>query len=202
VEKQSMQETRENTFIFFTDGSVIPEKGEGAAATSMGETIAVPIYPSTLISSVETELIGIILAVYLYIKSKRDKPYMSRLAIFSNNQTVIRKIHNPPFDESNQYLVLFVKNLIELNQLESTAINLYWSPSHEKIDLQEKADKAAKEIMKHSLNNGLELYHNLNSIHSKIKEHFNIAWLQLPMSRQHYLMTPVKDIWNSLKKLE
>ncbi|KAG0141677.1 hypothetical protein CROQUDRAFT_663532 [Cronartium quercuum f. sp. fusiforme G11] len=142
-----------------------------------------PIYPSTLISSKEAELTGIVLALCLYAKTRQIKPAISRLAIFNDNQTVIKNIHDPPSSEPNQNLLLLIKKLMESYQLTSTTTK-------------------AKEITKDSLTKGMKLHDSLSSVQEKIKERFSTSQIQFTMKKRLYLTTPARDIWRSLQKLE
>ncbi|KAG0150451.1 hypothetical protein CROQUDRAFT_652380, partial [Cronartium quercuum f. sp. fusiforme G11] len=98
-------------------------------------------------------------------------------------------------DGSNQYLLLLIKKLMESYQLTPTTLSLYWSPSHEKIELQEEADKTAREITKDSLTKGMKLHDSLGSVQEKIKERFSIFQIQFTMKKRLYLTTPARDIW-------
>ncbi|KNZ47985.1 hypothetical protein VP01_599g3 [Puccinia sorghi] len=145
IPQQVEKERRQNTLVIFTDGSWIPSEGAGAAAVVHDSTrkavVALPNHNT--ITNFETELIGIHLAIKL-AKEMTSSPNASSIAgvaIFSDNQGALINSTHPIRSESGQALAL--ANFLDCKTL-GTQVRLYWSPGHEGLKSNEKADSLAR----------------------------------------------------------
>ncbi|KAG0139215.1 hypothetical protein CROQUDRAFT_55049, partial [Cronartium quercuum f. sp. fusiforme G11] len=131
------------TLVIFTDGSFLPEIGGGAAAASWDETRTDSFTPPDAFSNNEMELMGIALGVALFRDHLRNSDNRrTNLAPFSDSQTALRATHSLLQPASGQSLTKFIKN--QTRQLPDDAtIDLFWTPGHEGIELNEVADTAA-----------------------------------------------------------
>lgn len=74
---------------------------------------------------------------------KTDKtPDNNTLAIFSDRQAALQLINNPLTMQTAQYLDNHLQELIH-HITPCHIINLYWTPGHRDIELNDKADEAA-----------------------------------------------------------
>lgn len=145
IPKQIADEKANGACIIFTDGSFIPEIGGGAAAAMEEGTTSQAYGPMKGISNYETEAMALILGLLKYRTIITDQPskYAS-LAIFSDSQAALELLANPVQPKTLQYLA---KMLRQAHRTIPTNkhIKLYWTPGHEGIELNEKADQAARE---------------------------------------------------------
>ncbi|KAG0140452.1 hypothetical protein CROQUDRAFT_100103 [Cronartium quercuum f. sp. fusiforme G11] len=124
-----MDERTNDALVVFTDGSYLQDTGGGAAAASLDEIRMATFTPPAAFSNNEMELMGI------------------TLGVAHDSQAALRATHFPVQPKSGQSLVKFLKH--QLRQLpEDATIYLYWTPGHEGIPLNEKADTAAKRAAK------------------------------------------------------
>ncbi|KAG0140012.1 hypothetical protein CROQUDRAFT_665735 [Cronartium quercuum f. sp. fusiforme G11] len=133
-----VEERAESSLIIFTDGSLLQDKGGGAAAVSEEET------RTAAFSNNEMEYLGITLGIAQFRDHLRGKDCRkTNLALFSDSQVALLAAHQPTQPTSGQYLVKFLKD--QLRGLpEGTNLDLFWTPGHEGVALNEEADKAAK----------------------------------------------------------
>ncbi|KAG0143118.1 hypothetical protein CROQUDRAFT_109423 [Cronartium quercuum f. sp. fusiforme G11] len=64
------------------------------------------------------------------------------VAIFCDNQSALRLLNEPPRQRTAQYLAIWLWSLAEMI-MRQIKLELYWSPGHEEIPLNERADEVA-----------------------------------------------------------
>lgn len=69
-------------------------------------------------------------------------PTNNTLTIFSDSQAALHLLNNPMTMSTAQYLSLQLQELVQHVSTNHT-INLYWTPGHHDVELNEKADEAA-----------------------------------------------------------
>lgn len=145
VPHQMEEEKRKGACVIFTDGSHIPDVGGGAAAAMEEGTIKLNYGPVEGISNFETEAMALMLGIVRFTALLTDYPdkYES-LAIFSDSQAALELLANPAQPRSLQYIAKLLRKAYGTIPIGKT-MNLYWTPGHEGITLNEEADKAAKE---------------------------------------------------------
>jgi ribonuclease HI len=150
VQKQIDKEIEADALLIFTDGSLIPGTGAGAAAAALNCSFSdlVKISSHHLISNYESELIGIQLAIRL---AKRIiwsawPGRFKRIAIFGDNQGALMRTADPLHPSPGQHLYAY--NFSSLRSLE-IPVTLYWCPGHEGIEANERADSLAKSEAQH-----------------------------------------------------
>lgn len=150
VQSQIDKEMRANTLMVFTDGSLIPGTGAGAAAAALNcpfsDSVKIPSH--RLISNYEAELIGIGLAIRLVkrIIWSAWPGKFTRVAIFSDNQGALIRTADPMLPSPGQHLYADIfSSLCSLG----IPVSLYWCPGHEGIAANEQADKLAKSEAQH-----------------------------------------------------
>lgn len=138
------KEEEEGAVVIFTDGSASDEGG-GAAAVSTMSSSSFSVKKSSIFSNHGTELLGILLAALLAKEITRcTSDQCSTIAIFSENQGVLRLVHNIPRAMSGQHLVIKIQTLFR--QLPPNInVKLVWTPGHAGIELNEKADILARQ---------------------------------------------------------
>lgn len=129
----------------FTDGSYIPEVGAGAAA-AMEDGVSKQAYgPIKGISNYEMEIMALIIGLSQFRSIIVDQPEKYKvLAFFSDGQAALELIENRAQPNTSQYLARAVKIMVRQIPL-MFRIDLYWTPGQEVFELNEWADKAAKE---------------------------------------------------------
>lgn len=73
------------------------------------------------------------------------------LTIFSDSQAALELFSNPTQPRTLQYLSRFLRRSHSLIP-DQYPLRLYWTPGHEGVDLNEQADRAAKEAAEEGLN--------------------------------------------------
>ncbi|KAG0143305.1 hypothetical protein CROQUDRAFT_678951 [Cronartium quercuum f. sp. fusiforme G11] len=123
---------------------------------------------------------------------------ITSLALFSDSQMALWAVHSLICARPGQLLIKFVKNQIQ--QLpEDVMIEFYWTLGHEGIDLNEKADMAAKQVARSDGRTHLP-----KSLLSLLQE----TWIALSfkssdfISHKQNLTTPAKKIADALNGLE
>lgn len=200
IPSQIEDETNLGSTLIFTDGSVIPETGSGAAAVTEESSLAKSIGPLDEVTPDDAEAVGLALALKIYHTSTDPSGPNHRLAIFSDSQTAINLLHKQPQARSNQYLALHLQNLFK--SLDPTpSLHLYWTPSHEDFPLHEKADTEAK-LAAESGGEDLLIHTTLTALLKKSKEFFESLRPDLSLARNPLLSTPPNLIWKALSTLE
>jgi ribonuclease HI len=192
-------EENKNSIIIFTDGSVTQEGG-GAAAVTDSLHLSVSIEQSQVFSNHETELIGISLAARLAKDLIRQRIQQAPdIAIFSDNQGVLRLIHDTPRASSGQHLTIQIRSLFKQLPID-TAIRFYWTPGHAGIELNEKADNLAKQATTNQVES-IKIPASLGSLKRLTKDKFHIKHLPLKPGTKPYTARP-KDVSNTLMNME
>lgn len=128
----------------FTDGSFIPEVGGGAAIAMEVLTAGHGYGPIGGILNYEMETMVLMIAIVQFKRITDESPdSFTSLAIFSDSQAALTLMANPLHPTSLQYLARFLRrSLTKITR--HLSIKLFWTPGHEGIELNEKADIAAK----------------------------------------------------------
>lgn len=123
---------------------LIPDVGAGAAIELDKHTEKCPYGPIEGISNYEMETLAFMLAMTKFSQLIGANPdSFTSLAIFSDSQAALDLIAKPMRPTTVQYLARYVVRTRKLIP-ECYQIRLYWTPGHEGVDLNEKADKEAK----------------------------------------------------------
>lgn len=144
IPRQVEEEIGKRACVMFTDGSFIPEVG-GGAAVAMKDLAAAHAYgPKEGISNYEMEVMAIMIALVQFRKLHNDNPgKYEALAIFSDSQAALDLFTKPVQPKTLQYLARFLRKSYSRIP-KDIRVSLYWTPGHEDIELNEKADEAAK----------------------------------------------------------
>lgn len=130
--------------VIFTDGSFTQGVGGGAAIATSTTTAAHAYGPTEGISNYEMEGMAIMIALIQFRKIMEDNADQYKaLAIFSDSQAALELFANPMKPKTLQYLARFLRRSCQGTR-EEIRVSLYWTPGHEGIELNEKADEAAK----------------------------------------------------------
>lgn len=145
IATQIREEKDRGACVTFTDGSFIPKVGGGAAIAFDNRTAGHAYGPIKGISNYEMEGMAIMIALVQFKRFTDDNPdNFTSLAIFSDSQAALDLLARPLQPRTLQYLARFLLRLY--NKIPtSLPVRLYWTPGHEDIELNEQADKAAKE---------------------------------------------------------
>ncbi|KAG0139421.1 hypothetical protein CROQUDRAFT_666509 [Cronartium quercuum f. sp. fusiforme G11] len=143
--QEQVTERSDDALIVFTDGSYLQDTGGGAAAASTEEVRTATFTPPAAFSNNEMECMGIALGIAQFIdRIRTGDTEKTTIAIFSDSQAALRAAHYPTRATSGQSLVKFLKS--QFKRLPAgTNLELFWTPGHEGIPLNEAADKAAKQ---------------------------------------------------------
>lgn len=199
IPQQIMEEEENGSFVYFTDGSASKDGG-GAAVVSKYNDKTASLDKSIPVSNHETELLGILLASQLAVNEIRTfRKDNLVVAIFSENQGVLRLINDIPRATSGQHLVIKIQALFR--QLPgNTTINLYWTPGHAGIELNEKADELAK-LAATEQTNPFRLPASLGSVKKKCNTFFNTKSFPFRPGSKPFITEP-KKIAEMLLKME
>ncbi|KAG0140856.1 hypothetical protein CROQUDRAFT_83882 [Cronartium quercuum f. sp. fusiforme G11] len=119
--------------------------------------------------------------------------------VFCDNQAAIHSVNDPPSYRSGQYLAIAVREIAEQLPIDFK-LRFYWTPGHENIELNERADTAAKEAAEEQ-DDPLILRSSLGILLQRIKAHFNIRKYNFNPGRP-FLTSAPKKIADSLSSLE
>lgn len=141
---QVKEENDQGSVVIFTDGSFLQDKGGGAAIALTEFTESEVFGPTTGISNYEMEAMAISMALNHYIDLiETDKaPSNNTLAMFSDSQAALQLLNNPLTMQTAQYLGSHLQELVQHITNRHT-INLYWTPGHRDVELNDRADEAA-----------------------------------------------------------
>lgn len=145
IQAQIDEEKEGGACVMFTDGSFIPDKGAGAAVATTERVASHAYGPLTGISNYEMETMALMIALVQFKLITDESPNrFSALAIFSDSQAALDLMAKPLQPKSLQYLTRFLLRSYQKIP-HNLPIRLYWTPGHEGIELNEQADKAAKQ---------------------------------------------------------
>lgn len=199
IPKQVEEEVKKGSMVVFTDGSA-SEDGGGAAAVSATQHRSLSVKKTRIFSNHEMELLGILSASQLakeYIRINSN--HFPSLAIFSDNQGVLRLVNDIPHSTSGQHLIIKIQTLFR--QLPpDTTIKLFWTPGHAGIELNEKADSLAKQASMEQQND-YWLPASLGSLKRRIKSSSSPRIFPFRPGSKPYA-TRAKDIAESLMNME
>lgn len=145
IMNQVEEEKTKGACVIFTDGAYMPNVGGGAAAALDGGVIQQKYGPTEGISNYKMVAMALILALLTFstILTTTPTKYKS-IAIFSDSQSALELLANPAQPKLLQYIKkLFRKAKRTIP--EGKAISLYLTPGHKGVELNEKADLAAKD---------------------------------------------------------
>lgn len=145
VQVQIDEETEQGSMIVFTDGSYLQEKGGGAAIALKTESEYLSFGPVMGISNYKMEAMALSIALNHYIDAlETDKiPINNTIAIFSDSQAALQLLSNPLTMRPAQYLAKHLQELVNHISPDHT-VKLFWTPGHQEVELNEKADEMAK----------------------------------------------------------
>lgn len=144
IPEQIKEEKARGACVMVTDGSFIPDVGGGAAMAMEGLTAGHSYGPIEGISNYEMETMALMIALVQFRRIADESPNTYRsLAIFSDSQAALDLMTNPLRPTSLQYLARFLRRSVQ-RVPANLPIKLFWTPGHEGIELNEKADIAAK----------------------------------------------------------
>ncbi|MBW0498140.1 hypothetical protein O181_037855 [Austropuccinia psidii MF-1] len=142
---QIKDELTNDTLVLFSDGSLLHQKGGGAAAilVNTGQSKMTYIGKDTLITNFEAELTALLLCQDLICNHIATHGHPTAVAIFSDNQAALSGAALPRKRSVAQKLQL--KLYTDLNHWTKLfPVHLYWCPGHVGIPENEKVDALAK----------------------------------------------------------
>ncbi|MBW0552638.1 hypothetical protein O181_092353 [Austropuccinia psidii MF-1] len=145
IPDQIKDELTNNTLVLFSDGSILHQKGGGAAAILMntGQNRMTYIGKDTLITKLEAELRALLLFQDLIRNHIATHGRPTVVAIFSDNQASLSGAALPRKRSVAQQLQL--KHFTNLKHwAKPFPVCLYWCPGHVGIPENEKVDALAK----------------------------------------------------------
>ena len=180
------QRYQDHTHIY-TDGSKT-QNGTGYAIVVEHSIIKVKLHPDTSILTVEINALKYALKI-------TTKYYSTKFVIFCDSAGAIASISNQWSDSTT---IHECQNTYIESTKNNNSITLVWIPSHTGIEMNEKADKAAREVA-----NSTVLYHNtsqpldslLDHLKQKIKDHWNKQWFSIEKPR---LLTIKEDFYKKI----
>lgn len=199
VPDQVAEEENKGALVIFTDGSLC-DKGGGSAAVSKIESRSLSCTAEDITNN-ELELLAIGLAVAHFKDNERRAEghvkYTS-LAVFSDSQIALQRTHDPLTPRAMQYLAKSIKRF--LSELGNVPVRLYWTPGHEGIELNEKADEAAKKAASNESTSRLTPA-SLSKLLQIKPENFHLRTAKFSTG-QKYLRTQPRKIADALTRLE
>lgn len=145
IPDQIVMERDKGACVIFTNGSFIPSVGGGAAAAMEEGTASMAYGPTIGISNYEMEVMGLIMGLMTYSTIVDLHPNKFKaVALFSDSQAALGLLANPLQPQSLQYLARTLRKTIRKIP-QGHSISLYWTPGHEGIQLNEKADEEARQ---------------------------------------------------------
>jgi ribonuclease HI len=199
IPKQLKEEEEKNSIIIFTDGSVNQEGG-GASAVSNSNHKTLSLQHPHLFSNHETEILGLSLAAQLAKDSLRGRTQSPPdVAIFSDNQGVLKLIHDIPSATSGQHLIIRTRLILTSLPTDAT-IRWYWTPGHAGIELNERADELAKQAA-NAQTSPLQLPASLGSLKRLTKNRFNAKCFPFRPGSKTFSTKP-QDIAKALMVME
>lgn len=199
VECQVAEEEEQGAMVIFTDGSLI-EKGGGASAVSRTEARSISC-TSEGITNNELELLAIGLAVAQFQDNRADETGHQRyrsLAIFSDSQIALKRVHEPLVPKPMQHLAKSIKKFF--SRVTEVPIRLYWTPGHEDVELNEKADAKAKLTAEKQVQTRLMPY-SLSKILQITRSNFHLRTAGFTTGKRQ-LKTQPKKVADALARLE
>lgn len=202
VGTQILEEEERGAMVIFTDGSLMGEGG-GAAAVSKFESRSLSCSPDGITNN-ELELLAIGLGVAQYSGNRstiESQNQYQALAIFSDSQIALKATHEPLTPKAMQYLARSVKTFI--SNLGNVLVRLYWTPGHEDIELNEKADETAKAAAEDTNQSQLTPT-SLSKLLQVTRETFHLQTEKFETGRQNLRTQPrrVADVLAQLEKGE
>lgn len=144
IPQQIEEEKTNGTCVIFTDGSYMPDVGGGAAAAFDGGETGQTYGPTEGISNFEMEVMGLVLGFIAFnILITNDSNKFNKIALFSDSQAALDLLTSPLQPKSLQYLAKTLRRAAQTIP-DTYPISLYWTPGHEGILLNEKADEEAR----------------------------------------------------------
>ncbi|MBW0482641.1 hypothetical protein O181_022356 [Austropuccinia psidii MF-1] len=160
VLEQMKTELSEHSLVFFTDGSLIPGKGGGAAAILVNTQRSTSTYvgKNSNTTSFETELMALHLLQDLLLEHIKNLGPPPAIAIFSDSQAALKSTILPKKNSPGQMITSKIFNdLKRWSQL--FPVRLYWCPGHLDIHENEMADKLAKTAANTGITSSYTLHH-------------------------------------------
>ncbi|MBW0556698.1 hypothetical protein O181_096413 [Austropuccinia psidii MF-1] len=146
IPEQITEELKAGTLVLFANGSLIPDKGGGAAAilTNTSKKIITYVGRDSIVTNFKTEMMALSLCQELLSNYINDYGFPPAVAIFSNSQTALKSLTLPKKKSPGQYLTAKIFSKFK-TWSPCISINLYWFPGHIGIQQNEEVNKLAKE---------------------------------------------------------
>lgn len=199
IPDQVREEEEKGAMVIFTDGSLI-EDGGGSAAVSTFESRSVSCSAEGITNN-ELEILAIGLAIAQFKENRSTIDEQIRptaLAIFSDSQSALKRIHKPLAPTVMQYLAKSLK--IFISALGDVPIRFYWTPGHEGIELNDKADEKAKQAVKNT-NRKLLMPTSLSKLTQVTRELFHLKTANFETGKKT-LHTQPRKVADALARLE
>ncbi|MBW0481449.1 hypothetical protein O181_021164 [Austropuccinia psidii MF-1] len=201
---QVQEELRKGTLVLFSDGSLLPQVGGGAAAilVNTGQEKTAYTGRDSLISNFETELTALLLCQDLTRDHISTTGYPKAAAFFSDNQAALMGAALPKKNSTAQNLQLKLYTTLQ-EWAKQFPIRLYWCPGHAGIPENEKVDALAKLAAESKATSA----HTISTISlSKLKQHTMRKLTHNPLTPEETtrigFKTPPKLIIKALDQLE
>ncbi|MBW0515027.1 hypothetical protein O181_054742 [Austropuccinia psidii MF-1] len=136
----------DGALTFFTDGSLIPGKGGGAAVLLANDGTELRTYVGhvNLLTNFDTELIALHLCIDMINTRIENGSNPKGIAIFCDSRTAIESIALPQRSNPSQVLIVKLHNKLK-NWNPNCPIRLLWCPGHSNVPQNERVDQLAKE---------------------------------------------------------
>ncbi|MBW0517154.1 hypothetical protein O181_056869 [Austropuccinia psidii MF-1] len=160
VLEQMKTELVNHSLVFFTDGSLILDKGGGAAATLVNTQRSTSTYvgKNSNTTSFETELMALHILQDLLLEHISNSGPPPAITIFSDSQAALKSTTLPKKNSPGQMITSKTfDNLKQWSQL--FPVRLYWCPGHLDICENEMADKLAKTAANAAITSPHTLHH-------------------------------------------
>ena len=193
---QMMKDRPEESILYFTDGSCIPNPGPcgaGAVLYIPGEEDILIRRPVKVHGSILLAELVVILVVleHLIISSYRSKS----LRLFSDSQTALGIItlnwdHKNYSDDIGR-----IKDYIQQLEGDGCTVSMFWTPGHDDIQGNEVADRLAKEAAREALDldQNTSVFTNQGikkAARSSIMDKWQIKWNISKTGREYFQCRP------------
>ncbi|MBW0488302.1 hypothetical protein O181_028017 [Austropuccinia psidii MF-1] len=201
---QVKEEVQKGTLTFFSDGSLLPRQGGGAAAklVNTGKEITTYVGKDTLLTNFKTELMALLLCQVLLQEHINTHGYPTGAAFFSDNQMALASVAFLKKKSAAQQLQLQLHTNLQY-WAQKFPVRLYWCPGHAGIPENERVDKLAKLAAESQITSHLTI--NTISL-SKLRQTSKDILKDDPLTREEMLRinfrTPPKLINKALDLLE
>ncbi|XP_076387356.1 uncharacterized protein LOC143264373 [Megachile rotundata] len=168
-----------NHILIFTDGSKSddsPSTGVAFVCAQLNKKFALSLNPHASIYTAECAAISFAIDM---AKENKDLSYL----ICSDSLSALQSLHVKPYTASTNPFIVRIKESLKTFNCDSnsdSSISFLWIPSHQNIEGNELADKAAKEAAQNPPSSHIFIpYTDFNSIlRRRLWEQASEAWLK------------------------